>query len=186
MFQTKLIEDEIVYTGEQLRSLWAYRSFGLLGDSAVAFIGPCDVRPDAMVDIEDHREGAAIRSARMVHFIIEHFRPDLALGVARQRILMMIIGDLVNARIGRPQIRRRGDDLYDGGRKLSVSIATVSPVSTLIHAGLNVVTDDVPVSACGLAEYGIDAADLAGAVLDAYARELGEMERARCKVRSVP
>jgi len=186
MLQTRLVEDEITYTGEQLRSLWAYRSFGLLGDSAVAFIGPCDVHPEAMVDLEDRREGAAIRSARMVHFIIEHFPPDLALGVARQRILMAIIGDFVNASIGRLQIRREGDDLYDGSRKLSVSIATVSPVSTLIHAGVNVVTDDVPVPACGLAEYGIEPADLARAVLAAYARELGEMERACCKVRPVP
>ncbi len=185
MFQTRLIEDEIAYTGEQLRSLWAYRSFGILGDSAVAFIGACDVELDALVDIEDHREGAIIRSARMLHFIVEHFRPDLALGVARQRLLMVIIRDLINARVGRLQIQRRGDDLYDEDRKLSVSIATVSPVSTLIHVGLNVVTDDVPVSACALTEYGIDAVDLARAVLDAYARELSEMERACCKVRPV-
>jgi len=52
---------------------------------------------------------------------------------------------------------RRGDDIYVNGRKLSISIATVSPVSVKIHIGINVEAKGIPkgVDAIGLKELGI-------------------------------
>ncbi|RLF91350.1 DUF366 domain-containing protein, partial [Thermococci archaeon] len=53
---------------------------------------------------------------------------------------------------------RKGDDIYVGDRKLSISIATISPVSIKIHIGINVTSRGVPqdVKAIGLQELGID------------------------------
>jgi uncharacterized protein len=185
MLTTRFIADEIKYTGEQLRSLWAYRTFGILGDSAVSFIGPCEIKPEAMVDLEDVLSHSEIRGSRMLHFIGEHFDNDLALAVARQRLLICLMQEEIHARLGRPLLRRDGDDLYDGARKLSISIATVSPVSTLIHAALNIQTEGVPVPACGLAEYDIEPAAFAEKILARYRDEIESMSRARCKVRPV-
>jgi len=86
--QTLFAPDEIKYTGEQLRSLWAYRAFGLRGDSIVAFIGACDVQPAHMKDMEDIRDSSAIYSERMLHFIVEHFDADLDRADAAVRAVM--------------------------------------------------------------------------------------------------
>jgi len=185
MLLSQFIPQKISYTGRQLQPQWACREWGLLGDVVVSFIGPCDVEREAMVDLEDVRAGARIYSPLMLHFIIEHFRPDLELAVARQRLFMAIVCERLNARLGRVQFRRHGDDLFDGEHKLSISIAAVSPVSALIHVGLNIRTEGVPVPACGLAEYGIEAAEFAVEAMTAYREEIEGMERARCKARPV-
>lgn len=85
-----------------------------------------------------------------------------------------------------PVVVRRGDDLYDGGHKLSVSIATLSPRSALIHFGLDIDPAGAPVPARGLADYGVDPKELARAVLDAYERETASVRAATAKVRHVP
>ncbi len=183
--KTLFCEKEILYDGSQIRSLWAYREFGLLGDGIVAFAGACDVKPEYMVDIEDLRAGDAIFSRKMLHFIVEHFDSNLVLAVLRQRLLAAIILE----RIRRKEpgacagIFRRGDDLFDGDAKLSVSIATINPVSTKIHFGLNIVAEGAPVKAAGLADYGIEAEPFAGAVMLDYKEEMRSAREARCRVR---
>ncbi len=82
-------------------------------------------------------------------------------------------------------IVRRGDDLYDGDRKLSVSIATLSPNSALLHFAINVDPAGAPVPAKGLAEYGVDPREFAEAVLSSYAAETSGARRAVGKVRLV-
>jgi hypothetical protein len=79
---------------------------------------------------------------------------------------------------------RRGSDLYDGTRKLTVSIASASPVSTLIHAGINVSSRNTPVPTTGLDDYGIPAREFAEEVLAAYVSDCASALRARCKVRA--
>ena len=96
--QVKFVEKKIAYTGEQLRSHWAYRSFDLLGDSAVAFVGPCDVRPEFMKDVEDLKAASRIYSEEMLHFIVEHFGCALDMAVLRQRLLMAIMAENLNRR----------------------------------------------------------------------------------------
>ena len=181
-----LIDREEVYTGEQLRSLWAYTTHDMQGDSIVAFTGPCDVRPDLICDMADAKDGATIKAARMLHFIIEHFDCDLGKTILRQRLLMAMIKDEVNRHIARAAVRREGDDLYDGDRKLTVSIATASPVSTMIHAGVNIDPAGAPVPAVGLTKYGIEAREFAQAVMSAYVAEMDSVDGARAKVKGVP
>ena len=179
----RFVTERIAYTGEQLHSHWAYRNFDMLGDSAVAFIGPCDVQPGFMKDVEDLKAGARIYSEEMLHFIIEHFDVDLDRAVLRQRLLMALMAEALNMRLGRPAVVRKGSDLYDGDAKLTVSIASVSPVSALVHAGINISSRNTPVKTRGLADYGIAPREFAEEILAGYARECASAHKARCKVR---
>jgi uncharacterized protein len=155
MMHRLLIADrEISYDGRQLVPHWIYRQFDLLGDAAVAFIGPCRVDLNGMVDIEDVKAQAPIFSPKMLHVIAEFFSSDLHTTVYRQRLLIVIAKELLEA-MTEKIVSRRGDDLYmprvDGTPgKLSVSIATASVTSTLIHTGINIETDGTPVPTVGL------------------------------------
>jgi hypothetical protein len=181
---THFAEHEIAYTGAELRSGWLRAAFGLEGDAIAAFIGPCDVAPEHMVDLEDLAAGAKIWSRRMLHFIAEHADADLGRAALRQRLLVVVAAECLRAR-GCADLRRSGDDLFWQGRKLSVSIATTSPTSGLIHLGLNVVAEGAPVPAAGLSELGVEARDLAQAVMAAYAAEVESIAAAQRKVRPV-
>ncbi len=179
---------EITYDGRQLAPHWIYRTFDLMGDAAVAFLGPCHVDLSEMVDIEDVKAQAPIFSPRMLHVIAEFFSCDLHTTVYRQRLLIVTAKELLETMTDR-QVTRRGDDLYlpraDGSLgKLSVSIATASPISTLIHTGLNIETEGAPVPTVGLAELGIDPAAFGAMLLRHYADEVSDIWLARCKVRA--
>jgi hypothetical protein len=181
------ITDTIAYNGTQLSSLWAFRNFSLQGDSIVSFQGPCRVKLAEMVDLEDVKNNAPIYSEKMLHFIIEHFDLDLEKTIVRQRLFIAIIKDTVQQYTG-TVLRRDGDDLFHNEKKLSVSIATLTPVSTMIHSALNVISDNVPVPAVGLIDLGleIDKMPALGAdICGLYAKECDEIRMARCKVRGV-
>lgn len=183
--RTHLAAEEIPYRGPELSAHFAYRRFDVAGDSCVAFVGPCDVRTEDLADLADRKAGARIFSKRMLHFLIEHFELDLEKAVLRQRLFASIVRRELEAR-GAGGVVRRGDDLYRGDAKLSVSIAALSGVSSLIHFGINVVSDGTPVKALGLADLGIDERDFARAVLDAWGAEQDGIDEARSKARAVP
>lgn len=186
--------ERLTYDGTQLRSHFAFRNFGLSGDTIVSFIGPCEVRGDHLVDLEDARAGLFIWSEEMLHFIVEHFEGNLALAVARQRLLTALIIDELGETLAdrhslasNPATRlvRRGNDIYDEGCKLSVSIATRSPVSCLIHTGINVSSKGTPVPTKGLVDYDLNPRAVATGVMNRYAAEIASMRHARTKVRGV-
>ena len=179
------IKQEIAYTGAQLRSNFAYMQFGIVGDSIVAFCGPCDVKIEAMVDIEDVRAGSRIYSENMLHFIVEQYDTDLEKNVLRQVVLANIIKDLLNNILHRSAVKRVGSDLYDGDAKLSVSVATVTPISSLIHYGINISSANTPVKTRGLEDYGINPLEFADLVMKQYIQDLESIHNARCKVRWV-
>ncbi len=183
--QTVRHAQELAYTGHQLRSHWIYETFGAQGDAIVAFRGPCRVELSEMVDRADVIAGEDIRAAEMLHLIAEHFDRDLTRAVLRQRLLICMIAEVLQGALGFPEIERDGDDLYVEDRKLTVSIATVSPVSTLIHVGVNIDATGAPVAACGVSEWRIDADALADVLLAAYAHEVNDIHLATCKVRGV-
>jgi hypothetical protein len=106
--------------------------------------------------------------------------------VWQQRTLAAIAAERLNARLGEPRVRREGDDLFVGERKLSVSVATRSPRSALIHLGVNIDPAGAPVAAIGLEELGVDARELAAEVMEAYAAEVAGAEHAMKSVRGVP
>lgn len=185
--QHLFVNEIIKYDGTQLASLWAFRRFGLQGDSIVSFQGPCQVELSEMVDLADVRDNAPIYSENMLHFIVEHFDQDLEKAIVRQRLLIAIIKDAVVQFTG-AAMRREGDDLYCENKKLSVSIATLTPVSTMIHTGLNILSDNVPVPAVGLTDLGLtdrDVPDVGAVICELYARECCGIRMARCKVRGV-
>lgn len=185
MMKTKLIKEEIKYIGSQLAPHWIYKNFGLQGDAIVAFKGECEVKLTEMVDIEDVINNEPIYSKYMLSFISEQFGVNLVEGVFRQRLLMCIIKELLEER--GIFVKRNGDDLIVGGGKLSVSIATKSVTSILIHTGLNILSEGAPVKASGLtSELGItDIDEFAIQVMSRYAEEINDIQLASTKVRGV-
>lgn len=182
VIRTHLAGRSIRYDGRQMDSHWAFRTFGICGDSIVAFIGPCDVPPDNILDLADAH--SIIRGPLMLHFIAEHFDRDLEKGVLRQRLLAGLVKEEIESRV-RVRLRRDGDDLYDGDAKLSISIAALTPVSCKIHFAVNIrEAREVGVKTKGIEAYRVDPKELARAVLERYRREMVGIYEARCKARA--
>jgi len=177
--------ETLAYDGSQLRSHWAYERFGVQGDVIVQFTGPARVEGKALVDLVDRRQGEVIIAAEMLHFLVEHFDPDLRRAVLLQHLLVALAGEVLSGLAGL-LIVRRGDDLFAHDRKLSVSIATVSPVSALVHLGINVDPAGAPVPAIGLRELGVDPDEAGEQICQRYAAEIRQVTAACSKVRWVP
>ncbi|MDV3103012.1 DUF366 family protein [Thermococcus waiotapuensis] len=178
-------EGRIDYDGSAIRSHWAYRNFGILGNSLVVFRGKCDVRVEEMIDIEDLRQSKEIKSDDMVHYIIEVF--DLVNALFASTLQKLFIAKLceVLEQYG-VKTSRKGDDIYVNGKKLSISIATVSPVSVKIHIGMNVEAKGIPagVDAIGLKELGImDIEDFMERTGKALVAEFEKVKKDSLKVR---
>jgi hypothetical protein len=182
-FSFRILEGTVAYTGSELRGGWVRERTGLAGDAAAGFVGPCDVPTENLVDLDDARAGEFIRAASMAHVIVEHPGCPLPEAVLRQRLMVALLGELLAA--SGKVARRDGDDLYYGGRKLTVSIAAPSPVSSLIHLGINIDPDGAPVPAIGLRELGLDPAVMLNDLLEGYAREVESAAYAATKVRRV-
>lgn len=181
----KYIDEEIKYIGSQLSPHWIYKKNNLQGDAIVAFCGECDVALTEMVDIEDVINNEPIYSKSMLSFITEQFGIDLREGVFRQRLLICIIKELLEEK--GIFVVRNGDDLMIDGKKLSISIATKSITSILIHTGLNIISEGAPVKASGLtSELGIkDIKSFAIEVMNRYSNEIDDIYNAASKVRGV-
>ncbi|MDO0821452.1 DUF366 family protein [Desulfosporosinus nitroreducens] len=173
------------YDGSQLQSLFAYKNFGLMGDSISVFRGSCHVEQNEMVDMEDVLAKDWIYSEDMLHFIVEHFDMDLEKAIIRQRLLIATIKEELE-KLGVKTLSRSGDDLYEEDKKLSVSISTLSPVSSMIHCGLNVSKLNTPIPTIGLGDFRIqDVLGFGERVAEHYCDEVLSMRLARCKVRGV-
>ncbi len=174
--------ERIDYDGSQLRAHWILRRFAIAGDALVAFRGACDVLDAEMADLAD-LGGPGIRGSEMLHFLMERFDDDgMRCAVLRQRLLSALATELLVER-GHRTIRR-GDDLWFDGRKLSISIATRSAVSTLFHFALNVSNRGTPVPTAALDELGVDPVEFADELLARAAAEEESMRIARAKVRA--
>ena len=179
--KTHVAPSPIDYDGTQIRSLWAYREFGVQGDSIVAFRGACEVPPVHMVDLEDVRSNSRIASPSMLHFMVEHFDRDLERAVLRQRLLAILVKEALGG-----EVRREGDDLFLGVGKLSISIATLTSVSAKIHFGINIErAENVGVETRSLGDLKADPDALARTVLENYASEMAGVLDARTRVRGV-
>ena len=99
--KTKFAEKDIDYDGSQLRSHWILEEFGILGDACVSFTGACDVKPEFMKDMEDLLNNKAIRSQKMLHFIIEIFRGDIFPSVLIQHLFVSIVCEKIERKLGR-------------------------------------------------------------------------------------
>jgi hypothetical protein len=185
--KSQWIDKKIDYDGSQLRPLFAYMEFGLLGDSIVGFRGACEVSPERMIDGEDKRQAQEIRGSDMIHFVVELFECDLLAGVGVQRLLAAVVKDALVHESPElaPRFTREGDDVYflsETGekKKFSISIATKSPTSTLVHFAFNVSNEGTPVPTCSLSDFDIEAGEFAKAVLEGARGEIESM-RAACR-----
>ena len=180
-----LAKENIKYEGWQLCPHWIYKNFKIQGDAIVGFLGECDVKLTEMVDIEDVINNEPIYSKSMLSFISEQFNVGLVEGVFRQRLLICTIKEALEKRGFK--IIRDGDDLFYEGKKLTVSIATKSMTSILIHTGINIDSTGAPVKAAGLSsELGIsDVKEFAIEVMDKYSKEIDDIIMASTKVRGV-
>lgn len=172
------------YDGSQLRPLFAYENFGLKGNSMISWISPTDVTLDHMVDYEDKIDQQKICGDKMLHFIVEFFPANLAFGVMAQRLLASIVKDLISKKTKASlKISRKGDDIYIGSGKLSISIASVSAVSTLVHFAVNITNKGTPVKTASLDDLKIKPESFAQEVLAAFSSEFDDVIWATQKVK---
>lgn len=191
---TVFSKDPRAYTGKELKPHFLLTELALRGTGIGAFIGNCQVETEHLVDWEDRLAEDRIEALSMVHFIGEFFGATLREGVLIQRLFMAVIFDSLREHLDKkgegPQLRRDGDDLYWSGvkgaeRKLSVSIVTASPVSQLLHVGINIDPTGAPVPAVGLTELGVIPEAWVPQVLERFSNEWRGMEWACVKVRPV-
>ncbi len=179
------IQDEILFTGEQLSSFWAYQNYDILGDNIVAFIGPCQVEEKYIIQVDHFKKKTQIKSERMLHFLVEHFDLDLEKAILRQKLLVDIVKDKLNHRLKGDVLQRWGDDLFDTEFKLTVSATVRTSVSTKIHLGINISSKNTPVKTKGLDDYGIDPNDISQAVMDQYRLDMRLISQKLYKTRRI-
>jgi uncharacterized protein len=182
--RTHWCDEPIGYDGSQLRAHWLWSRFGLADDAAVAFRGACRVARDEIADLADV-DGPGIAADDMVHVIWESFtEPDLLLAVHRQRLLSAQAAEVLAGLGARAAVRRDGDDLFVGDGKLSISIATVTPVSSVLHFAVNATPGGAPVATATLQELGVAPRAFGEALLARAAAEQASIRVARAKVRA--
>lgn len=181
--KSKFIKESILYDGSQLRSLFNYIDYDLQGDSILSFCGPCEVSQESMVDGEDQKSGDQIRSHNMLHFLVEIFHRDLFSAVCLQRLMAdLMISNLKCFTQKDESFFRKGDDIYQDDRKLSISIATSSPVSQLIHFAVNITNEGTPVKTLSLEDLGISSEELAQNFMKSFVSEYQDILMATTKV----
>ena len=185
--KTYFYPKKMAYHGPELRPHFLLSQFKIEGSVLSAFIGPCDVKTDHLVDWEDRLNDDSIRAKKMLHFLGEFFGVTLKEGIWIQRLIVSEIErELRHANI---PVTREGDDLWVKvgklRKKLSVSIVTVSSVSALLHLGINIDATGAPVAAIGLQELGVEPNALAKKILKKFQTEYEGVMRASVKVRPV-
>jgi len=185
MIQTFISKQKLDYFGPELRPHFVLSHFKIEGSVLVCFRGGCEVKTDHLVDWEDRLQNDFIRAKEMVHFLGEFFGITLKEGIWIQRL---IVSEFESSLLRRGvSVIRDGDDLFVQGKKLSVSIVTASPVSVLLHLGLNVDPEGAPVSAIGLKEIFEESQidEVIHEVVGRFEKEYASVNRAAVKVRPV-
>ncbi|GDY01850.1 hypothetical protein LBMAG49_11790 [Planctomycetota bacterium] len=182
--KTLWIDHPIAYDGSQLRAHWILMQCAIPGDALVAFRGPCNVVRSEIADLAD-LAGPGIAGDDMLHFIWESFAmPDLLLAVHRQRLLSAQAAEVLLALAPMSGLRREGDDLFIGDGKLSISIATVTPVSSVLHFAVNVTEGGAPVHTATLQQLAVNPREFAERLFQRAAEEQLSIVEARAKVRA--
>ena len=193
MIQTYFHPEVLSYYGPELRPHFILSQFKIEGSTLAAFHGPCLVKTEHLVDWEDRLQNDHIQAKKMIHFLGEFFGITLKEGVWIQRLIVAYLhSSLLDKGV---KLRRSGDDLFvatSAGpekklqeKKLTVSIVTASPVSVLLHLGINIDAEGAPVDAIGLQEIGQDPVILTQEVLKWFKSEYESVARACVKVRPV-
>ena len=122
----------------------------------------------------------------MLHLIIEKFGMGLEHAVTLQRLLASIVYEEILKLAPTARLHRDGDDLFVGGdSKLSISIATVTPVSALIHFAVNITNENTPVKTASLGDLTINSRQIADLIGERFIKEVQTIKEATQKVRWV-
>ncbi len=173
----KVLPTERPFTGPEMAQHWAYKNFGLCGDSIVAFRGRFEVPPESWTDLDAVVHGKDFFFADMLNFIVEHFDSGIREAVMRQYILVSILEEKMLHRMECAECRlvRLGDDLFDADNRLSITACSITPVSTKLYLG--VYLDPSPKNGIqGLKFYNLKALDLAELVINQYRAEMRRLE----------
>ena len=139
-FPFSVYPKKLTYDGTQLHPTFAYKLANGCAN-AVIFRGPMKVKITEMIDAEDVIKNDPIWSDDAINIVAELPFTNVVGAVALQRMMIRVIHDNLNGGI---HLRVDGDDLISGNygssdyRKYSVSIATQTAHSSLIHIGLNI------------------------------------------------
>lgn len=181
--KTLFIEKEFIYDGTQLSSLFAYKNYGVLGNSIVSWIGECSVSFEHMIDFEDLRAKEKICGKKMLHFVVEIFDKDLTHAVLLQRLFAATAYEEIQEVVRPISFKRTGDDLYFQEGKLSISIASSSPVSQMIHFAVNITNEGTPVKTSSLEDLKINAKNFAINMMERISKEYLSIVEATQKVK---
>ena len=188
--KSKFISKIIKYNGSELHPMYSYINHKMAGDSIVAFRGACQVHFNQMVDAEDLVAGAQIAGDDMLHFIIEIFNQNLMTAVSLQRLLVSVAQNILNTDskvLKKNRLIRSGDDLYYKNKtvlhKLSISIASCSAVSSMIHFAVNITNAGTPVKTCSLTDFKINPKTFAEKLMLEFKNEYASILEATQKVR---
>lgn len=182
--KTKFLKEEFLYDGSQMKPLDNYLKHDLLGDSCIAWVGPCQISFDKMLDGEDLIEKCEIRGDKMLHFVFELFQRELVSAVFLQRLFASLIQAYVyqNSKV---YLKRDGDDLYLENKKFSISIAAPSVNSMMVHFAVNIVNRGTPVETLSCEDLKVKPEIMAEALLKQISHEYQSILNASFKVRSI-
>lgn len=178
------------YDGSQITPNWAHKKFSLNKneDSIVVMLGSMDVAKEEMVDLEDLRNDEEIKGDDLVHFIVEHYDSNnIEIAYLRQRLFTCIVCEALSENEENEEnkinikIKRKGDDLFFGSKKLSVSVATSGENSIKFHFGVNVTSKGTPgyIETAGLKDLGFNEDEikkLTGEVCEKYINEIKKIK----------
>lgn len=182
------LDQSFSYDGSQLKPLFNYLNHGLLGDSILSWVGSCDVKKEFMADGEDLREESLIKSDKMLHFLVEIFNQNLFTGALFQRLMAeTFIKELKNLSSLKDakDLKRLGDDIFLGDKKLNISVAVSSPQSFLIHFAANVTNEGTPVKTLSLEDLDVNPQTLSKNFMISIAKEVEEIKSASFKTKPV-
>ncbi len=186
MYNMKAVKlNSMSYDGSQLHHAFAYEQAGVLGPTICYFRGSANVK-NHLVDLEDSLANDCIIAEEMWHFIIEIPEATITEMVVWQRLFISMCID--NLRIVYKgldiDITREGDDIMINDKKFSVSIATLSQFSGLIHVGFNIsVGEGCPVAAIGFNDFAAYDVSLFGKRLaEIFVEEYNDVKNATFKV----
>lgn len=179
------LDKSILYDGSQLRPHWIYETTGTLGDTMVAFSGGCSISLAHMVDMEDKRVEKKIYSEDMLHFIFESFHFSLREMILWQHLFASTLVEILSLEKDGFRIERKGNDVFVNEKKFSISVATASPVSSLLHFGINITSHNTPVPTTSIRDLGMEPAVLREELFNRLKQEYDIVEKALYKVKPV-
>lgn len=183
--KSRVLKEKLSLTFEKMRPHWAYKEFGLLGDSIVAFCGPFEIPPDEWIDLGNIVHGEVIPPGDMLHFVIEHFGSSLQEAVLRQFVLVSILEEKLLHRIDTDhRLVRLGDDIFDGENRLSITAAGITPVSVKLHLGV-FLDDNVEERVRGLSAFAIAPLELADILILQYRAEMRRLSEKAWRSRPI-